>query len=281
MSGPDGSGSGRLADARRHLQADCSRCVGLCCVVPAFAASADFAIDKPARTPCPNLLSDHRCGIHDRLRAEGFPGCVVFDCFGAGQQVVEVTFGGRPPDPASHAAVGEAFRVMRQLHEMLFHLAEAAVLVADRPLADDVAALREYVDGLTRLGADALARLDPGVERRRVGAVLGRVGVAVRGGPPGPDHTGADLVGAQLRHLRGASLRGALLLGADLRGADLHHADLLGADLRGADLRAARLATALFLTAPQLEAARGDSATTVPRSLRRPIHWARERGATA
>jgi hypothetical protein len=39
-----------LARARRDLTADCSRCVGLCCVVPAFAASADFAIDQPAGT---------------------------------------------------------------------------------------------------------------------------------------------------------------------------------------------------------------------------------------
>ena len=38
-----------------ELRADCSRCVGLCCVAPAFARSADFAVDKPAGTPCTNL----------------------------------------------------------------------------------------------------------------------------------------------------------------------------------------------------------------------------------
>ena len=30
------------------LRADCARCAGLCCVVPAFTESADFAIDKPS-----------------------------------------------------------------------------------------------------------------------------------------------------------------------------------------------------------------------------------------
>ena len=60
------------------------RCAGLCCVAPAFAASADFAIDKPAGRPCPNLRDDFRCGIHAELRERGFPGCEVFDCFGAG-----------------------------------------------------------------------------------------------------------------------------------------------------------------------------------------------------
>ena len=82
--------------ARAHLRADCSRCAGLCCVAPAFAASADFAIDKPAGTPCPNLRDDFRCGIHAAAAASaGFPGCEVFDCFGAGQQLTQVTFGGR------------------------------------------------------------------------------------------------------------------------------------------------------------------------------------------
>ncbi len=44
----------RLADGRHDLRADCGRCAGLCCVAPAFTASADFAIDKPAGQPCPN-----------------------------------------------------------------------------------------------------------------------------------------------------------------------------------------------------------------------------------
>jgi uncharacterized protein YjbI with pentapeptide repeats len=76
------------------LRADCERCFGLCCVAPAFSASADFAIDKDAGCPCPNLQADFRCAIHDRLRQRGFAGCTVYDCFGAGQKVAQVTFGG-------------------------------------------------------------------------------------------------------------------------------------------------------------------------------------------
>ncbi|MDR3081083.1 MAG: pentapeptide repeat-containing protein, partial [Streptomyces sp.] len=40
---------------RSDLRADCSSCFALCCVALPFAASADFAIDKAAGTPCPNL----------------------------------------------------------------------------------------------------------------------------------------------------------------------------------------------------------------------------------
>jgi len=71
------------ADSRQLLRADCSRCVGLCCVAPACSASADFAIDKAAGAPCPNLLTDSRCGIHDELRPRGFPGLDQLAAFDA------------------------------------------------------------------------------------------------------------------------------------------------------------------------------------------------------
>jgi uncharacterized protein YjbI with pentapeptide repeats len=80
----------------------------------------------------------------------------------------------------------------------------------------------------------------------------------------------ADLQGADLH---GISLRGAYLLGANLRAADLSRTDLLGADLRGADVHGADLRTSLFLTQPQLDAAVGDGATSVPEWLTRPRHW--------
>ena len=123
--------------------ADCSRCLALCCVGPPFAASADFAVDKPAHTPCRHLRPDDGCGIHDRLRARGFPGCAVFDCFGAGQQVVQVTFGGagvRVP------AMFDALEVLRPLHEVLALLDEAA----RSPVGPDAVELRgaARLDGL-------------------------------------------------------------------------------------------------------------------------------------
>ena len=76
------------------LRADCARCFALCCVAPTFAVSVDFAINKKAGKPCPKLHSDFRCSIHTQLRQQGFRGCAVYDCFGAGQKVSLVTFAG-------------------------------------------------------------------------------------------------------------------------------------------------------------------------------------------
>jgi hypothetical protein len=268
-----------LVDARAHLRADCSRCAGLCCVAPAFAASADFAIDKPAGTPCRHLRDDFRCGIHDRLRETGFPGCTVFDCFGAGQQVTQTTFGGRSwrESPELAGAQFAVLPVMRQLHEVLWYLTEAAELPAAAPLRQEVIALRERAGQLAAGSADALRTLDVAAFRGEAGDLLHRVSELVRAGLPrrARDRRGADLMGRDLRKaaLRGASLRGAYLIGADLRGADLTATDLLGADLRAADVRGADLGTALFLTQPQVTAAVGDMSTCLPAGLARPPHW--------
>jgi hypothetical protein len=167
--------------------------------------------------------------------------------------------------------------VMRQLHELLWYLAEALEL-APGPLRDEARALQAETEELTRGGPGDLVQLDIAGHSERVGDVLDRVSELVRGRLPdrAPDRRRARLMGARLTGaaLRGASLRGALLVGADLRGADLRSADLLGADLRGADLRGADLSGALFVTQSQLTAARGDVTTRIPSSLRRPAHWA-------
>lgn len=261
-----------------ELVADCGRCAGLCCVALPFARSADFAIDKPAGTPCPNLQPDFRCGIHAELRPRGFSGCVTFDCFGAGQRVSQVTFGGRDwrSDGTGARAMFAAFDTVRQLHELLWYLTQAVGLAGNGVRAD-AEAMRAEIAALAAGSAHELARVDVGALREQVGPMLETVSAAtraeVRRGKA--DRRGADLAGARLRaaDLSGISLRGALLIAADLRDADLRGTDLLGADLRNADLSGADLFGVLYLTQAQLNAARGDARTRIPSALVRPAHW--------
>lgn len=237
-----------------------------------FAAASGFGVDKPSGTPCLNLLADDSCSIHATLREDGWPGCTVFECFGAGQQVSQVTYGGvswREQDNLGEMAA--ALSVMRQLHEVLVHLDEVARRSPD-PLAAEVT---EEVTALTSATPVELLTYDLDALHARVGALLGAASARLREGVPGAtDRSRADLAGRDLRgDRRGWSFRGALLIAADLRDADLRLADVLGADLRDADVRGADLSTALFLTQPQLNAARGDAATRVPDHLARPRHW--------
>jgi uncharacterized protein YjbI with pentapeptide repeats len=279
-----------LSETREHLEpvpkgdglslrADCERCFALCCVVPAFSASADFAITKNAGQPCPNLKPDFRCGIHTRLRESGFRGCTVYDCFGAGQKVSQVTFVGDHwrSAPAVAMQMFEVFPIMRDLHELLWYLTEAMALQPTGPLHAELSLALTETERLTYLSAEALAALDVEAHRQVVNALLLRMSEMVRAAVRSEtkELRGADLIGAKLAgaDLRGASLRGAFLVGADLRGADLRVADLTGADLRGANIKGANLTGSIFLVQSQVDAAKGDIETTLPLTLSRPTHW--------
>lgn len=256
------------------LRADCASCAGLCCVVPAFSVSSDFAIDKPARVACPHLGTSFGCEIHEVLPERGFRGCTVYDCFGAGQRVV-----------AAHAGSGDRsamfadFEVVERLHELLWYLVEALVLVSSHRGA---AALRGEVEGLrgsverAAEGADESAVV---VLQGRADVLLGEVSSLVRR-PAGADLRGHDLAGQDLREhdLEAATLRGAVLIGADLRGVVLVDTDVLGADVRRADASGADLRGALFLTQTQVNALRGDEETLLPDTVLRPSHYRRGHG---
>ncbi|GAA0136270.1 pentapeptide repeat-containing protein [Paenibacillus sp. YSY-4.3] len=269
------------------LRADCENCFGLCCVALPYAASVDFAIHKNAGQPCPNLQTDFRCGIHQNLRQQGFRGCTVYDCFGAGQQVSQGTFGGQDwrQHPAAAQTMFEVFPVMWQLHELLWYLAEVLTIPSARSIHEDVRIALEETEQLTYLDADTLLKLDVAAHRAEVNKLLLRASELVRSAVlqslkgsaarPKAFNRGADLIGAKLKgaDLRAANLRGAYLIAADLRGADLRGADLIGADLRDADLRGADLTDSIFLTQAQINSAKGDTHTKLPTALDCPAHW--------
>jgi pentapeptide repeat protein len=255
-----------------ELAADCARCAGLCCVVPALTRSADFAISKPAGQPCPNLGPDSCCAIHAGLRDRGFAGCAAYDCFGAGQQIVQVTFGGRDwrSSPGLAAQMFAAFGVMRQLNELRWHLVQASELLSPGGPAGSLSAIggiREELSEALRAAQgyasgspEMLTNLDITAHRDAVSELLRRVSAEVRSAfaPGGPDLRGADLAGADLRAAtpRGAAQGGSGQGGSgqggsgqgrsgrggsgqggtSLRGASLRGALLIGADLTGADL---------------------------------------------
>ena len=272
-------------DQVADLRADCARCSALCCVALPYAASADFAYDKPAGRPCRHL-EESSCSIHAQLPERGFPGCTVFDCLGAGQQVTQHTYDGLTwrdrPDLAGE--IFAAFLIMRQLHELRWYLRQADRSDQPGDVRRRVRGLSDQTAGLANQRPEELLQCDVAGHRAAVDSVLSEVSRrvrkdavrAVRNSTGRPRRTRrADLIGAKLAgvDLRGCDFRGALLLGADLRGADLRGADLIGADLRAADLRGADLSTALYVTEPQVAAARGSQDTRLPREVRRPSPW--------
>jgi len=260
-----------LSTTRDSLRADCGNCFGLCCVALTFAKSADFAIDKPAGDSCPNLQPDFRCGIHSKLRTRGFQGCTVYDCFGAGQKISQQA--GTSWRDQSGQEMFAALPIMRQLHELLWYLADALDRAETKPIRPELTTAQQRIEALT---LKPVLDVDLGNERQSVNQLLLRTSELVRGNPGKKKRRrGADLMGAVLRgaDLSRADLRGCYLIGADLTGADLRKADCIGADFRDAELSDADLTEALFLTQSQANAARGNAGTKLPETLIRPSHW--------
>ncbi|WP_246098303.1 pentapeptide repeat-containing protein [Rhodococcus spelaei] len=224
--------------------------------------------------------------MHEGLRSRGFRGCTVFDCFGAGQVVSQRLFSGHSwrERPDTQQPMFSAFKIMKQLHEMLWYLSEAQVRTYDPDAAQDARELASVITALTRDSLAELFSVDVDALHTAVRAILIEVSEEVRAsyfaevGHLDPSlGAGADLAGAHLRarSLCGADLRGSCLIAADLRGSDLTAVDLLGADLRDARLAGADLSAALYLTQPQVNAAKGNADTRLPAGVSAPPHWRR------
>lgn len=161
---------------RPDLVADCASCAAICCTATSFAASEDFAFDKPAGVACGHLRRDGRCAIHDELAVRGCAGCAVYDCYGAGPRVTRAFAGVRGADRRRDAA----FLALRVVHELLWLLTEAVKLCPPsapqlrEQLAAQIAELDAIGCSCDALSDANLARLD-----RATRAVLRRVGNAL------------------------------------------------------------------------------------------------------
>ncbi len=130
---------------------DCSRCCGLCCIVPGYLKIQGFAHDKPAHLPCRHLDHNGRCDIHGERALHGFAACGGFQCDGAGPWITQVLFQGASwrDSPATARAMAAAW------HHWLPRFQAAALLHAAVPLAgaDAAATLQSRIDALLDAGS--------------------------------------------------------------------------------------------------------------------------------
>lgn len=269
------------------LKIECEKCFGFCCVALYFSASEGFPTDKEAGKPCINLCDNFSCAIHKELRNKGLKGCTAYDCFGAGQKVAQVTYSGNDwkRSKESSEQMFEVFLVVRQLHEILWYLTDAYIRQTDNTIRAKLNHMIGETEKLTYLDADSLLDLKVDAHRDAANSLIQKTSEllrtkALRGQKATLKRKKTiagrlDLIGADLRNtnLIGADLRGAFLIAAKLSGTNLSGADLIGADLRDADIRGANLTNSLFITQSQINTAKGDSNTKLPKALMRPKYW--------
>jgi hypothetical protein len=121
-------------------------------VVPAFYSVQGFAFDKPAHSACRYLTLENKCAIHAGLASRGFPGCVAFDCYGAGQRVTQELFNGmswRTSDETVVQNLFGAYTAFLALHRLMAMLAIAEATVTP-PLDIQMRLKREQLNNLCR-----------------------------------------------------------------------------------------------------------------------------------
>ncbi|MGN7309568.1 pentapeptide repeat-containing protein [Alkalicoccobacillus gibsonii] len=261
-----------------ELTSDCSQCFGLCCVALPYIQSTDFAKDKAAGTPCHNLNDRFMCTIHSKLREEGYKGCTVYECFGAGQKVSQTIYKNVSWHEKSSEEMFEVFPIIQQLHEMLAYLDEALKREETKPIHTQLMETFNKIDAYTYKDPETILTLDLTVIRSEISDYLSEAGELVayaKANEPRIQRAAFEFMGAQLKrhNFKGAKLRGVFFIAADLRGANFTSAELLGADFRDADVRGADFTGALFLTQAQMNAAIGSETTILPKHLQQPSHW--------
>ena len=270
-----------------NLKADCEKCSGLCCVALYFSKQDGFPMNKSAGESCINLNYDFSCKVHKNLQSMGLRGCMGFDCLGAGQQVTQYTY--KQYDwkafPTRAAQIFDAFLIMRQLHELLWYLAEAWMIEKAEDIRKRIQEIAKKTKDYTLLCEEQFLTINIETHWDAVQVVLSDVSARYRDYKNekwkasfiGKKTLGnkLDLFGKDLRNINlcRANLRGACLIAADLRGLELNKTDMIGADMRDSDIRGTDLSKCIFLTQSQVNVAKGDKNTKLPEQLRIPEHW--------
>lgn len=183
----------------------------------------------------------------------------------------------------------EVFVIMRQLHEMLWYLGDALTFVSNKNIKDQLNSRIQEIEQLTKLDANSIMNIDIEKYRTKVNSILRIANEIVKDKIAqykinnskdkknlklGYDFIGTNLTDANLID---ANFAGALLIASNMKNTDLKGANLIGADLRDADIRGANLEDAIFLTQSQINTAKGDYKTRLPKSLARPVYWESEK----
>lgn len=259
-----------------ELKIDCEKCSGLCCVALYCMKTDGFPENKEAGVPCKCLMPDFKCTIHSKLSEKNMRGCLAYDCFGAGQKVTQDCFPNVnwKTHPKKAKEIFEVFLVVFQLHQMQWYLLESLTLISDQQLQKNVEMLIAENEGITNMPPNQILEFDIENYRSKVNQVLKQVSglIAI----DSVDETNPkDYFGKHLKkaNLNGKNLSMALMIAANLEGCSLKRTNFLGADLRDANIKNTDLSGSVFLTQMQINSAKGNRNTKLPKNLSHPESW--------
>lgn len=266
----------RYEELQEKLKINCEKCTGLCCVALYYIKTDGFPANKEIGVPCKHLMRDFRCAIHASLARKNLRGCLAYDCFGAGQKVTELysSYVTWKSNSEKAEEIFEVFQIVFQLHQMAWYLFEALRFMTEKLLTENIEALLLENEQLSNQSPEAILRLDIEEYRSRVNQALEQTIKIIAIGSF-PNIQKKDFLGRNFKraNLDGFDFSTALLIAANLEGCSLRRTIFLGADMRDANIKNTDLSACIFLTQMQLNGAKGNKNTKLPKNLLRPVSW--------
>lgn len=260
------------------LKVDCSKCSGLCCTALFFSKIDGFPEDKIAGKPCNKLQKDYRCKIHMELEKCKMKGCIGYDCFGAGQQVTQVIYKGNTWQNSQEQSkeIFDVFVMVFQLYQIRYYLTEAMTVIPAKDLWSDIQNLIVENEFMCNSSPDSIINIDIENYRNKVNIILKQVCVSVKKCFKHSDEKRiTEFFGKNLknRNMSGFDLSMKLLIAANFDSCVFDGTVFLGADTRDTNFSNADLREAVFLTQGQINSAKGNRNTKLPKHLDYPVTW--------
>lgn len=263
-----------IVQERILLKSACDKCSGLCCVCLYFSKIGGFPEDKKAGKPCRFLTKDYRCQVHEQLEKLSFKGCIGYDCFGAGQHVVQVLYHGQTyhDRPKQANEIFDVFNIVFKLFQIRYFLIEALSLNDLQKNKETIIRLIIENKNICNYDPQTLLSFDLKEYQKRINPLLKQV---CKQQSNNVDTYALNFLAKnfQNKDMSRLDLSMKLLITANFKGCNFAGTIFLGADTRDADFSNADLENARFLTQGQINVAKGNRFTKLPAHLEYPVTW--------
>ena len=269
---------GKDTESLEQLKIDCSKCSGLCCTALLFMKMDGFPENKKEGKPCSKLQNNYRCKIHNELEKQNMKGCLGYDCFGAGQYVTQCIYKGETWQTLKEKAkeIFDVFIIIFQLYQIRYFLEESKTIIPARELWSDIEKLINENEAICNSNSQNILDTDIDSYRNKVNIILKQVCASVMNCFKNIDNNGLhDYMGKNFkkRDMSGLDLSMKLLIAANFDSCTFDGTVFLGADIRDANFSYADLSEAVFLTQGQVNSAKGNRNTKLPKNLNYPVTW--------
>ncbi|MGL5615254.1 MAG: pentapeptide repeat-containing protein [Sarcina sp.] len=261
----------------KEFKIDCFKCSGLCCTALFFSKIDGFPENKVAGKPCSSLKNDYSCSIHKDLEKRNMKGCMGYDCFGAGQFVTEKVYKGESWRTLKNKSEEffNTFTIAFQFYQVSYYLEEARIIAVAKEFHEDIDKLIKENEFFYDSNPEDIIAFDIEKYREKANVILKRVSKSVVENFKNNNKAINSFFGKSFKNknMNGLDLSMQLLIAANFEGCTFKGTIFLGADTRDCNFSNADLSEGVFLTQGQINSAKGNRNTKLPKHLDYPVSW--------